>query len=175
MIYAGNGIWIKAMRKSGHRLLGGIMLLVCLANADLAMSAEIAGRVDEVVSGDTIYIVDQQAKRHKVYLLGIRAPGPKQPYSEESRAYLQRLLFARNDRVRVAIKKYTRAKNIIGTVFAAYQNSKQFADINGMMVMAGYARANRKTSRRYLAVERIARNKKIGLWQTAPPGVGKTK
>ena len=143
-----------------------IMLTSLPANAELR---ELHGRVDDIPNGDTIYVVDDKGKRHKVYLLGIEAPQLSQPFGKKSQDQLQHLLFARNDQVKVIIKKRTRAGNLVGTVYAAYQNSKQFADINGMMVMSGFAWANRRTSKQYVAVETIARNRKTGLWKQKKP------
>jgi endonuclease YncB( thermonuclease family) len=114
-------------------------------------------------------LTDSQNQRHKVYLLGIEAPEAGQRFASQSRDYLERILFARNYQVKVIIKKYTQAKNIVGTVFAAHMNSDQYADINGMMVMAGFAWANPKTSRQYVAIEKIARNRKAGLWKQESP------
>lgn len=126
-------------------------------------------RVSAVPNGDTIIVTDDKNKKHKVYLLGIEAPEMKQTFGKPSREYLQRLLFARNNQVKIIIKKHTRAKNIIGTVYATDLNSSQYTDINGMMVMAGFAWANPRTSKQYNAVEKIARNRKAGLWKQRRP------
>lgn len=147
------------------------LTLSLLSMASLAQAApkELTGRVTDVPSGDTIIVTDDKNKRYKVYLLGIDAPEMKQPFGKISRDYLDRLLFARNYQVKVVIKKRTRAKNIVGTVFAADMNSSQYADINGMMVMAGYAWANPRTSKQYVSIEKIARNRKVGLWDQKNP------
>ena len=136
------------------------------ASADLK---QIIGRVTDVPNGDTIYVRDQNGRQHKIYLLGIDAPEMKQPFGKAARDYLDRLLFARNYQAKVVIKKRTRAGNIIGTVYAADMNSSQYANINGMMVMAGHAWANPRTSKQYIAAEKIARNRKIGLWKQSNP------
>lgn len=134
-----------------------------------AGSKEISGRVIDVMNGDTIIIRDAQQKEHRIYLYGIDAPELNQPDGKEARAYLDRLLFARTYQARVVIEARTKNGNIIGTVYAAEQNSDQYADINGMMVMAGYAWASQHSGKRYRAVEQIARNRKIGLWANPKP------
>ena len=140
------------------------ILLTCVSLSQAAPT-ELLGRVSSVSNGDTIIVTDDKNKKHKVYLLGIDAPEMNQAFGKQSREYLERLLFARNDQVKIIIKKVTRAKNIVGTVYAADLNSSQYADINGMMVMAGFAWANPRTSKQYSGVEKIARNRKSGLWK----------
>ena len=145
------------------------LTLLTAASLSPAASKEISGRVINVLNGDTIVVTDANNNKHKVYLLGLDAPEMKQPFGKASRDYLDRLLFARNYQVKVIFKKRTRAQNIIGTVFAADMNSSQYADINGMMVMAGFAWANPRTSKQYVSIERIARNRKAGLWEQKRP------
>jgi len=145
------------------------LILFTLAGVSQAAPKELVGRVSDVLNGDTIIVTDEKNKRHKVYLLGIDAPEMKQAFGKQSREYLERLLFARNDQVKVVIKKRTRANNLVGTVYATDLNSKQYTDINGMMVMAGFAWANPRTSKQYSAVEKIARNRKSGLWKQKRP------
>jgi len=143
--------------------------LLTFTTATHVSAKELHGRISDVPTGDTIIVTDDQNKQHKVYLLGIAAPKMKQAFGKESRDYLERLLFARNDQVKVVIKKQTRAGNFIGTVYAAEMNSSQYADINGMMVMAGFAWANPRTSKQYISIEKIARNRKAGLWKQNKP------
>ncbi len=146
-----------------------LFALVTFAVSMQVSGKDLVGRVSDVPNGDTIIVTDAQNQQHKVYLLGIAAPKMKQAFGKESRAYLERLLFARNDQVKVVIKKRTPANNLVGTVYAAEMNSNQFADINGMMVMAGFAWANPRTSKQYIAIEKIARNRKAGLWKQKKP------
>lgn len=146
-----------------------ICILFSLTSLLQAAPKELTGRISDVPNGDTIIVTDENNKKHKVYLLGIDAPELKQAFGKQSRDYLDRLLFARNYQVKVVIKKRTRANNIVGIVFAADMNSSQYADINGMMVMAGYAWANPRTSKQYVSIEKIARNRKAGLWEQQNP------
>jgi len=147
-------------------LLLSLTLFISPVNAS---SKELHGRVVDVLSGDVIVVRDTNRKEHHVYLYGIDAPELKQPHGKASRDYLDRLLFARTYQVRVNIELRTKKGNIIGTVYAAEQNSTQFADINGMMVMAGYAWASQHSGTRYRPIEQIARNRKIGLWASPNP------
>jgi len=135
----------------------------------LAGTANLMGRVNDVLNGDTIIITDEYKKKYKVYMLGIDAPELKQGFGEQAKAHLDKLLFARNYQVKVVISRRTAVGNIVGTVFATELNSNQYSNINGMMVMSGYAWANPRTSKQYIAVENIARNRKIGLWEQKNP------
>lgn len=146
-----------------------VCLLFSLISITQASANELIGRVSDVLNGDTIIVTDVRNKKHKVYLLGIDAPEIKQPFGKKSRDYLEHLFLGRDPKVRIVIKKHTRAKNIVGTAYAAKINSTQYADINGMMVMAGYAWANPRTSRQYIAAEKIARNRRAGLWEQKSP------
>jgi endonuclease YncB( thermonuclease family) len=153
-------------------MMNKFFIICCLFTLTSLLQAaprELIGRVSDVPNGDTIIVTDKNNKRHKVYLLGIDAPETKQRFGKQSRDYLDRLLFARNYQVKIIIKKRTRSRNIVGTVFAADMNSSQYADINGMMVMAGYAWANPRTSKQYVTIEQIARKRKAGLWQQKNP------
>ncbi|VAW99950.1 hypothetical protein MNBD_GAMMA21-2428 [hydrothermal vent metagenome] len=149
---------------------GCIILLISQLELSIAAGTqELLGRVDDVPNGDTIIIIDQNKKRHKVYLLGIDAPELKQPFGIEAKAHLDRLLFARNYQAKVVITRRTAAGNIVGTVYATELNSPQYNNINGMMVMSGFAWANLRTSKQYIGVEKIAQNRKIGLWKQKKP------
>jgi len=147
--------------------LGGIALLI--SPLIYAAGNELIGRIDAVQNGDTIIIIDAEKKRHKIYMLGIDAPGMKQDFGIQAKAFLDKLLLTRNYQVKIIISRRTRAKNIVGTVFAAYPNSDQYTNINGMMVMSGHAWANKRTSKQYVAVEKIARKRKAGLWKHKKP------
>ncbi len=144
-------------------------LLTFLVSISFAASNEISGRVVDVLNGDTIVVRDAQHTEHRVYLYGIDAPELKQISGKESRDYLDRLLFTRTYQVKLVIESRAKSGSIIGTVYAAEQNSSQFADINGMMVMAGHAWASRHSGKRYQAIEQIARNRKTGLWAHPKP------
>ena len=140
-----------------------------LSTPGYAEVKELSGRVIDVINGDTILLQDSQNIRHRIYLFGIDAPELGQTNGQEARAYLDRLLFARTYQAKVVFSKRTKAGNIIGTVYAAELNSTQFADINGMMVMAGYAWASQRDGKRYRAIEDIARHRKVGLWAESRP------
>lgn len=148
-----------------------LLALLCslVVSVTFAANKDISGRVVDVLNGDTIIIRDAQQTEHRIYLYGIDAPELKQISGKESRDYLDRLLFTRTYQVKVVIESHAKNGNVIGTVYAAEQNSSQYADINGMMVMAGHAWASRHSGKRYQAIEQIARNRKTGLWANPKP------
>lgn len=153
-----------------YKFVIGLFAVLFLATANAnAKTKELNGRIDDVINGDTVIVQDTNNKRHKVYLLGIDAPEMDQDFGKQSKAYLDKLLLARNYQVKVIITRHTRAGDIVGTVFATELNSKQYSNINGMMVMSGHAWANPRTSKQYIAVEKIARNRKVGLWRQTKP------
>lgn len=144
-------------------------LLLAFSTTGHAQITEISGRVVHVINGNTIVLRDSNRTEHRIYLYGIDAPELDQVDGKEARAYLDRLLFARTYQAKVVYSRRTQAGNIIGTVYAAEQNSSQYADINGMMVMAGYAWASKSDGKQYRAIEQIARNRKVGLWANPKP------
>ena len=54
--------------------------------------ADFTAKVQRVVDGDTVYVVDEAGKKFKVRLTGIDAPEQNQPYGLASTYHLSELL-----------------------------------------------------------------------------------
>ena len=67
-----------------------ILIYISTANAE-----KIDSLVIKVADGDTITILDEQKKTHKVRLQGIDAPEKKQAYGEKSKQNLAFLIYNR--------------------------------------------------------------------------------
>ena len=120
----------------------------------------LSGKVVSIHDGDTITIL-QDKQQIKVRLFGIDAPEKKQYYGQKSRQFLASLIAGQV--VEIEPKGKDRYKRMLGIVHHKGQ------DINAQMVLNGYAWAYVKYSRIYVDQEKLAREKKLGLWQNSDP------
>lgn len=118
------------------------------------------GKVVSIHDGDTITIL-QNKEQTKVRLFGIDAPEKKQDYGQKSKQFLASLIAGQV--VEVEPKGKDRYKRTLGIIYYKGQ------DINSQMVLNGYAWAYVKYSRMYVDQEKLAREKKLGLWQSSDP------
>lgn len=129
--------------------------------------------VIQVKDGDTIVVVPEEGGQAFICrLYGIDAPEvrhgntPAQPFGEEAKKELKRLVMGKTVTVKLTGKKtYNREVCIV------YLNS---TSINLEMVKRGYAWAYREYLKRphaseYLEAEQEARKQKVGLWMQANP------
>lgn len=88
--YPGRGEFGKAPLLLAFGDFGCYALCISLAQAET-----LNGRVVKIADGDTMTILDESNRQHKVRLVGIDAPERKQPFSTISRQYLLALFLAR--------------------------------------------------------------------------------
>nr|DAN73623.1 MAG TPA: nuclease-like protein [Caudoviricetes sp.] len=117
-------------------------------------------KVVSVHDGDTIVVLNGK-EQTKIRLYGIDAPEKKQDYGQRSKQFLASLIAGQV--VEVEPKGKDRYKRTLGIIYYKGQ------DINAQMVLNGYAWAYVKYSRIYVDHERLAREKKLGLWQSSDP------
>ncbi|WP_462109686.1 thermonuclease family protein [Campylobacter concisus] len=120
----------------------------------------LSGKVISTHDGDTITVLSGK-EQTKVRLYGIDAPEKKQDYGQRSKQFLASLIAGQV--VEVEPKGKDRYKRTLGIIYYKGQN------INAQMVLNGYAWAYVKYSRMYVDHERLAREKKLGLWQSSNP------
>ena len=121
-------------------------------------------KVVKVTDGDTVHVLDQATKRHKIRLGGIDAPEKKQAFGKQSKKNLTQYVAGMN--VEVEYNKRDRYKRIIGKLLLDGQ------DINLQQVKDGYAwhykyyqkDQSAKDRKLYAEAENIARAMKLGLW-----------
>jgi len=158
-------------------LFPGVFLSVFLAflvcsTPSCATPRAVEGEVTRVADGDTLTLVTREGTKLKVRLYGIDAPEirhkelPGQPYGKEARAALAELALGR--RVTVEIVDIDTHKRMVGIV------RRSGEDINLAMVRSGYAWAYRRYlsapyASEYIAAEKEARSKRLGLWKEANP------
>jgi micrococcal nuclease len=132
-----------------------------------------AGRLDvheviRVYDGDTIQLDDGRTIR----LIGVDAPEVDSPYSkaepfgEESRAYLQRLLSGKKVSIKVGPTPVDRYGRTLAYVYVGD------VLVNGRIIKDGWARAEMRFHHRcrdlFAAYEKEARAKRIGMWEHSP-------
>ena len=133
--------------------------MLFLVLATLSLLARPA-KVIKISDGDTITVLNGK-EQTKVRLYGIDAPEKKQDYGQRSKQFLASLIAGQI--VEVEPKGKDRYKRTLGIIHYKGQ------DINAQMVLNGYAWAYVKYSRIYVDHGRLARENKLGLWQSSNP------
>ena len=136
-----------------------IVRLLLILTPLISLTAE-QSKVIKISDGDTITVLSGK-EQTKVRLYGIDAPEKKQDYGQKSKQFLASLIAGQV--VEVEPKGKDRYKRTLGIIHHKGQ------DINAQMVLNGYAWAYVKYSRIYVDQERLAREKKLGLWQSSDP------
>ncbi len=148
-----------------------LALLVC-STPSCATPRTVEGEVTRVADGDTLTLVTREGTKLKVRLYGIDAPEirhkevPGQPYGREAKDALTELALGR--RVTVEIVDIDTHKRMVGIV------RRSGEDINLAMVRSGVAWAYRRYlsapyASEYIAAEKEARSRRLGLWKQANP------
>lgn len=149
-----------------RNLIVGFLLL----SISFALKADVLnGTVVGISDGDTITVLDNSNKEHKVRLMGIDAPEKSQSFGNEAKKTLSNYIYKKE--VTVEYKKYDKYKRIVGKVTLDGQ------DICLQMIRDGmawhykeYEKEQSKTDRDlYREAEAKAREMKVGLWIDAQP------
>ena len=125
---------------------------------------DLVGRVVRVADGDTVSILDQSNRQHKVRLYGIDTPERDQPFGLAARKALARRVA--DKKVGVVIVETDNYGRTVGTVYLDAMN------INVAMVADGYAwwyRFYAPNNPELAASEKAARSQAIGLWSESRP------
>ena len=133
-----------------------LTLILLLPLSLFAFSA----KVIKISDGDTITVLSGK-EQTKIRLYGIDAPEKKQDYGQKSKQFLANLIAG--EVVEVDERGKDRYKRTLGIIHYKGQ------DINAQMVLNGYAWAYEKYSRMYADQEKLARENKLGLWQSSNP------
>ena len=141
-----------------QRLARLLLVLLMLAMAQVAMAAEITGRVVGIADGDTLTVLDEARRQIRVRLAEIDTPESGQPYGSRAKQALSDLAFGKS--VRVVMQDTDRYGRTVGRVYAGS------IDVNAEMVRQGAAWVYRKYNRdpSLLRLEQEAREGRRGLW-----------
>ncbi len=123
-----------------------------------------SGRVVGVADGDTITVLVEQ-RGTKVRLYGVDSPEKKQAFGSRAKQFTSGLVFDRTVRVEVvSIDRYQRR---VGVVIR-----NDGVNLNEALLENGWAwwyEQYAKKETRYAALEKKAREKRIGLWSDKAP------
>jgi endonuclease YncB( thermonuclease family) len=144
-----------------------LVALLCLSAA--AQPQTITGKVVGVSDGDTITVLDEQERQHKVRLEGINAPESAQDFGSLAKESLSDLAFGK--RVTVTSSKKDKNGHALGRVILNGKDVGQEQINRGLAWFyrqyAGELPAN--VAAAYELSETRARQKKRGLWSDASP------
>ena len=155
-----------------------LILLLLATSAVPASARDIIGKVVAVTDGDTIRVLDEARRQHKIRLTGIDAPEKGQPFGSRSQQQLANLLAGRV--VRVETRKKDRYGRVLGKIWVApadCPDCERSVDANLEQIKSGmawwyyhYAREQpAEDQQAYKAAVTEARKAGIGLWsETAP-------
>ncbi len=125
---------------------------------------DLTGRVVRVADGDTISLLDQQNRQHKVRFFGIDTPERDQPHGDAARQALAELVDGKH--VGVVVVTTDDYERIVGTVYLGDTN------LNLKMIADGHAwwyRYYAPHERALEAAEQSARRAQRGLWNGQRP------
>lgn len=149
-----------------------ILSLFALVLSAMAQPQTITGKVVGVSDGDTITVLDEQKRQHKIRLDGIDAPESNQDFGSRAKQSLSDLVFGKT--VTVTSSKRDRYGRVLGKV------SLDGRDVNLEQINRGFAWFYRAYARElsrddavaYERAENDAKTGKRGLWvepQPIPP------
>ncbi|MFA7115862.1 MAG: thermonuclease family protein [Bacteroidales bacterium] len=126
--------------------------------------------VKRVVDGDTFWVDDGSEKGLKVRLIGVNTPetvDPRKPveyYGKEASNYVKGLLNGKKVKLRYDVNRYDRYGRIL-----AYVYLKDGTFLNADLIKKGFAQVmtfppNVKFSKKFVELQREARDAKAGLW-----------
>ncbi|MDO4569283.1 MAG: thermonuclease family protein [Planctomycetia bacterium] len=118
----------------------------------------LSGRVVRVFDGDTIEVLDDTLTTHRVRFQAIDAPEKDQDFGSASRKHLHTLVYGKT--VRVLVDKRDKYERVVGRIWLGD------VDIEEEMLAAGLAwhYTNFNEEKKLAAAQKMAQEKKIGLW-----------
>jgi endonuclease YncB( thermonuclease family) len=135
-------------------MLRSLVLLAVLASPAFALEGKVVG----VIDGDTIDVLDNSKKQHRVRFDGIDAPERGQPFSNRAKSTLSGLVFGKT--VRIDTEGPDKYDRTIGRVYVDGR------DVGLAMLEAGMAWHYTKydQSKKYADGEKAAKDAGRGLW-----------
>jgi endonuclease YncB( thermonuclease family) len=139
-------------------------LFSCNNNTTVDVEEGIRGRVVSIADGDTFTLLTEDKKQVKVRLHGIDCPERAQDFGQVARQKLSDLVF--NQQVRVVEKDIDRYKRTVGIAYTSDNRC-----VNEELLRAGLAwhYAQYDNNPEWAALEREAREQRIGLWSQRNP------
>ncbi|MFZ5774501.1 MAG: thermonuclease family protein [Thermodesulfobacteriota bacterium] len=135
-----------------------ILIILAIWPAVGVWAADFVATVIAVMDGDTVTVLDEDKRQHKVRLAEIDTPESGQPYGHRAKEILAGLVHGR--RVEVAERDTDRYGRLIARL------AVDGVDVNAEMVRQGAAWVYRRyaTDQTLYGLEEQARRDKVGLW-----------
>ena len=160
-----------------RKKIPGLLAVLCSLNVAIVL-ADVSGRVIAVTDGDTIKVLDDSNREHKIRLTGIDAPERTQPYGKASKDNLAKLVAGRE--VLAESDRNDRYGRVLGKVWVRppdCDRCDKTLDVNHAQLVAGmawwyryYAKQQSPEDRaRYEIAEIEAKVKRLGLWADPTP------
>jgi len=151
------------------KMIKGFLGTLLVLTATLAAASELRGVVVGVTDGDTITVLDDSRKQHKVRLAGIDAPEKHQAFADRARQYLSSL--ALKKQATLDCYKTDQYKRQVCRVWVERK------DVALAQVQAGLAWHYKRFEKEqtpseraaYARAETDARASRSGLWQAERP------
>jgi endonuclease YncB( thermonuclease family) len=142
-----------------------LLFIICFFLSASTVQDRLSGACVGVADGDTITILTEDKRQHKIRLAHIDCPEKGQPYGTRAKQFTSNFCF-RKQVVVVSDGKKDRNGRIIGEVF-----NEQGENLNKALVRAGLAWHYKKYSQdaSYAGLEERARAARKGLWQDPDP------
>lgn len=128
-----------------------------ITTAEKLESKNLKGTIIHVSDGDTVTLLESSGRKHKIRLNGIDAPEIGQPYGEEAKAYVERMVLHQS--VEVLVAGTDQYKRILGEVYAGATN------INEELLKQGLAwQYHFNKNSHYVDLVRTAKHKRLNIW-----------
>ena len=129
-------------------------------------------KVSKITDGDTFYVMTKNSEKFKIRLIGIDAPESynvgkkfrKEYFGKEAKIFVTNLLKNKKVKLTFDVQKTDRYGRILA--YAYLENGvflNQYLVENGFAVVATFP-PNVKFVEVFTKAEKLARNKKLGLW-----------
>ena len=130
-------------------------------------------KVSKITDGDTFYVMTKNSEKFKIRLIGINAPESynvgkkfrKEYFGKEAKVFATNLLKNKKVKLTFDVQKTDRYGRILA--YAYLENGvflNQYLVENGFAVVATFP-PNVKFVEVFTKAEKLARNKKLGLWK----------
>src|SRR4030095_16226541 len=157
------------MTKKSKQLIEAVLLASLLCLSATAQPRIITGKVVGVSDGDTVTVLDEQKRQHKIRLDGIDAPEASQDCGSRAKQSLSDLVFGKT--VTVISSKKDRYGRTLGKVMIDRR------DINLEQIRRGFAwfylyyakELRPEDAVEYEKAENVAKAGKLGLWTDPAP------
>ena len=151
--------WPKPIDMKKFIMMSLALISVFVAHAE----NELEGKVVSVLDGNTIEVADKDQQRYKFMLVGIDCPELGQPYGEQAKAFMEKLVL--NKIVTISLAGKDRMGNSLAVV-----KVKGTKDLRIELLKEGLAwTAERNPDPELDGYKSKAQEKGIGLWQSENP------